>query len=60
MKLNDIEIKGSKVYVVANGHTYRYEKEVLEKYGNFFVENISIINGSVFLTLCLYYRRKFT
>ena len=51
MRLRDADIQRSKVYVITGGHTYRYNIEVLNRFGEYHVEGLSMIDGSLYLTL---------
>lgn len=58
MKLKDIEVQRSKVYVIANGHTYCYESDILARFGGYQVNGLSIINGIVYITVNLFVINK--
>lgn len=49
MKLKDIEVQRSKVYVTIGKSTFRYGIMILGSFGDFEVVGIHIINGSVYI-----------
>lgn len=51
MRLTDVDIQRSKVYVVVEGHTYRYGVVILCRFGEYKVSMLSIVNGYVYITL---------
>lgn len=51
MRLREADIQRSKVYVIADGHTHRYDIEVLCRFGEYHLTGLSIVDGNLYLTL---------
>lgn len=51
MKLKDVEVVSSCVYIITQGKTYRYDKDICSKYGDLYISGIHIIKQSIYIEL---------